>query len=155
MQVDPLAVYRAAHERVADLADDSVASVEVAACPSWTVKDVVAHLADFIDVYKTKGMEGFGPSWGDDGVARRRSRTLRECMDEWRAHVADPGDLFESRLAPVAVADVLAHEQDIRTAVGRPGSTDDPGIATALELAARVRREEDRRRTAARAADRG
>jgi len=48
--------------------------------------------------------------------------------------IENPGDLFESNLGPVAVADALAHEQDIRTAIDRPGARDDPNIVPAVEM---------------------
>lgn len=132
--------HREAYERAADrisaLLDDEVADVEVAACPGWTVKDVVAHLAGFFTAYKSgEGQKAFGPDWGEREVEARKNRSLKECVDEWNHELSDPAGLFESPLAPVAVSDVLAHEQDIRSALERPGARDDENIVPAVEMA--------------------
>ena len=129
------AAYARSYERIRSIVDEDVADVGVPTCPGWTVKDVVAHLADFFVVYASGDPAGaFSPGWGDEGVSRRRDNSLQDCLDEWSAHLESPGDLFESRLAPVAVADVLAHEQDIRTALGRPGATNDENMVPAVEM---------------------
>ena len=126
--------YRSAHDRVRVLVDRSVANVGVPTCPGWSVKDVIAHCAGFISAYKTGGPEAFGHGWGDREVEARGDRSLQECLTEWAELLDDPGDLFESRLAPVAVADILAHEQDIRTSLDRPGARDDENIVTAVQM---------------------
>lgn len=133
--MDQREAYARAHDRVLTLLDDDAARVEVPTCPGWTIKDMVAHLAGFFAAYKSKGQEGFGPGWAERENEQRRDRTFQECIDEWSAHVRDPGDLFESSLGTVAVADVLAHEQDIRTALNRPGGRDDENIVPSIELA--------------------
>jgi uncharacterized protein (TIGR03083 family) len=134
--LDYAAAYGRSHDRIRSLVDDDVADIAVPTCPGWTVKDVVAHLADFFVVYASGDpKEAFSSGWGDAGVNRRRDHSLMECFDEWTAQLESPGDLFQSRLAPVAVADVLAHEQDIRTALDRPGATNDENIVPAVEMA--------------------
>jgi uncharacterized protein (TIGR03083 family) len=132
--MDPADAYERAHERVCALVNDSVADVDVPTCPGWTVKDVVAHLAGFFTKYQSGDPAAFGPEWGDREVKARQDRSLQECLAEWTQHVKEPGDLFQSRLAPVAVADVLAHEQDIRTAIGKPGARDDENIVPAIQM---------------------
>jgi uncharacterized protein (TIGR03083 family) len=134
--VDHAEAYSRSYQRIRSLVDDETAGVEVPTCPGWTVKDVVAHLADFFVVYKSGDpREVFDAGWGDRGVDQRRDRSLQECLEEWSDNLKNPGDLFESHLAPVAVADVLAHEQDIRTALDRPGARDDENIVPSIEMA--------------------
>lgn len=127
--------YERIRARVEELVDDEVAARPVPTCPGWTVKDVVAHLAGFIDVYKREGPQGFGPDWGDKVVEARRDDDLEACIEEWRMLAKDPGDLFEGNLGAVAVSDALAHEQDIRTAIDRPGAEDDEAIVPAVQMA--------------------
>jgi uncharacterized protein (TIGR03083 family) len=128
--------YARAHGRIVELLDDDVAGVEIPTCPGWTVKDMVAHLGGFFEAYKSgKGQEAFGPGWAERQVEASKARSLQECIDDWSAHLADPGDLFESPLGSVAASDVLAHEQDIRTALDRPGGRDDENIVPAIERA--------------------
>ena len=126
--------YERAHQRICGIVDPEVADVEVPACPGWTVKDVVAHLAGFFTEYQSGGREAFSADWGDREVKKREDRSLEDCITEWNELLKDPGDLFESRLAPVAVSDVLAHEQDIRSAINRPGAQDDENIVPAVEM---------------------
>jgi uncharacterized protein (TIGR03083 family) len=127
--------YERAHHRIYSLLDASSAPVEVPTCPGWTVKDVVAHLAGFFSAYRSGDpKEAFSPDWGDREVRARQDRSLQECLAEWSDSLENPGDLFESHLGPVAVSDVLAHEQDIRTALQQPGASDDENIVSAIEM---------------------
>ena len=134
--MDHAEAYERSKERILDLVSDEVADAQVPTCPGWTVKDVVAHLASFFAVYKSGDpREAFSQGWGDRGVEERRERSLDECIAEWEEHLADPGDLWESPLASIAASDALAHEQDIRTALDRPGARNDENIVPAVERA--------------------
>jgi uncharacterized protein (TIGR03083 family) len=127
--------YRRVQERMTDLVDESNAGTAVPTLPGWDVKDVIAHCAGFITTFRSGDPQAFGPDWGDREVEARRDRSLKDCLIEWADLTADADDLFSSNLAPVAVSDVLAHEQDIRTALGSPGARDDENIAPAVEMA--------------------
>jgi uncharacterized protein (TIGR03083 family) len=129
-------VYEAARRRIVGLVDDDNARTEVPTCPGWTVKDVVAHLAGSLHAYATGDVQGASsPQWGEGQVAERADKSLTECFAEWDEHAAAAApDFFDSQLAPVAVADILAHEHDIRTALGRPGHRDDEGITAAVQM---------------------
>jgi uncharacterized protein (TIGR03083 family) len=133
--MDHAATYQRAHDRILELVNDETSAEEVPTCPGWTVKDTVAHLAGFFTAYRSGDKDAFGPDWGDREVNARKDRSLHECIEEWKSHVESPGDLFESRLGPVAASDVLAHEQDLRNAIGAPGGQDDEGIVPAVEMA--------------------
>jgi uncharacterized protein (TIGR03083 family) len=133
--MDQKTAYERSYRRTLDLVDDEVADVEVPTCPGWTVKDVIAHQASLFERYASGDEQAFGPGWGDKGVADRRERSLGECLSEWKQAIENPGDIFESRLAQVAVADVLAHEQDIRNALGKPGAQDDEAIVPSAMMA--------------------
>ena len=127
--MDQAAAYEKIYERISSLVDDENADVEVPTCPGWTVKDVIAHLAGFFAVYEEQGQKGFGPGWGDRVVEERADRSLRECLEEWTERFR------RAEISPVAISETLAHEQDIRTAVGEPGAQDDPNIVPSVEMA--------------------
>jgi uncharacterized protein (TIGR03083 family) len=133
--MDKAGAYRRAYERILDVVDDSVADVDVPATPGWTVKDVIAHLAGFLSAYRQGGHDAFGPGWGDEQVEIRRDKSLQQVLHEWSDLVEEPGDLFESGFSAVAVSDILAHEQDIRSALDRPGGRDDENIVPSAEMA--------------------
>jgi uncharacterized protein (TIGR03083 family) len=134
--MDNRAIYESARHRIAELVGSGDPNTPVPTCPGWTVKDLVAHLAGSLNAYKTGALEGAtSPSWGEKQVEERRDLSLEDCLAEWERSTREPGELFDSQLGLVAVADVLAHEQDIRTALDRPGHRDGEGILASVELA--------------------
>jgi uncharacterized protein (TIGR03083 family) len=134
--MDNRAIYESARQRIAELARNGDPDTPVPTCPGWTVKDLVAHLAGSLNAYTTGALEGAtSPTWGDKQVEEHRDLSLEDCLVEWEKSAHDAGGLFESQLGLVAVADVLAHEQDIRTALDRPGHRDGEGILASVELA--------------------
>jgi uncharacterized protein (TIGR03083 family) len=127
-------MYEAAFRRVTELVSDENATTAVPTCPGWTVKDVVAHLAGSLKAYQTHDLEGASsPEWGERQIAQRANRTLSECVQEWRGLVHPDDDIFGSSIGRVAAIDLLAHEQDIRTAIHRAGHRDEEGFAAAVE----------------------
>jgi uncharacterized protein (TIGR03083 family) len=129
--------YARAQRRILALVDEQNADTEVPTCPGWTVKDLVAHLASFFPVARSDDnhQAAFSPGWGDREVKEREGLSLQQSIDEWNAAVKDADDLFGSNLGMVAVADVLAHEQDIRTALNEPRARDDESMLAAVDLA--------------------
>ncbi|HYI45907.1 MAG TPA: maleylpyruvate isomerase family mycothiol-dependent enzyme [Actinomycetota bacterium] len=132
--MDKASAYARVKERVVALVSEGNADTKVPTCPGWTVKDLIAHQADFLEVASTDP-KGFDQDWGERGVQKRRGASLQDCLDEWDRRVKEDTDVFESQLAPVAVSDVLAHEQDIRSALAEPGGTDDENIVPSVEMA--------------------
>jgi uncharacterized protein (TIGR03083 family) len=132
------AAYRDGRNRVLALASElaaAQAATPVAACPGWTVKDTYAHLAGVSADALSGNLDGIGtPPWTDAQVSARSGRTLSEVCQEW----AGNGPLLDARLEdggrPQIVFDVWSHEQDIRSAVGRPGGRDGPQVRLALDV---------------------
>ena len=135
-------VYAATRARVsALLADAGVddASATVPACPAWTVRDVVAHVGGLAVALSTGAGPGAGDvqGWLDALVDARRDRSLAELLDEWQRASAG----IEVTLTHMGagggqlVYDVVAHEHDIRHALGRGGARDSTSVvacATAM-----------------------
>ena len=134
--MDNRTIYESARGRVADLVRSGDPATPVPTCPGWTVKDVVAHLTGSLSAYITGALEGASsPTWGDKQVEERRDASLEDCLAEWESSAQGAGELFESQLGLVAVADVLSHEQDIRTALDRTGHRDGEGVPASIQLA--------------------
>jgi uncharacterized protein (TIGR03083 family) len=128
-------VYNAARGRITSLVTTDNADVPVEVCPGWTVKDLVAHLAGSFGAYLSGDLEGASsPEWGNRQVKERKDASLEECISEWNGYGDGSAEFFHSTLGTVAAADVLAHEQDIRTALHRPGHRDEAGFVDAIEL---------------------
>lgn len=117
-----------------DLTDADAGRI-VAATPAWTVRDVYAHLAGSCTDILEGRLEGVATDpWTQAQVDARRDRPLEELVEEWTATAArvdalvdELGDAMDQRF----FIDVWSHEQDVRSALGRPGGIDDP-IVTAF-----------------------
>lgn len=138
---DPAALYRAQRDVITDLviaAGDGVDTVPVPACPAWTVADLTAHLAGSPAALLSRSYPGDdAEGWVAGHVAARAGRTARENLAEW----ADVGPAYDALLTKNEVAwgallyDAIAHEHDLRDALGRPGGRDSAGIEYALDRA--------------------
>jgi uncharacterized protein (TIGR03083 family) len=121
---------------VTDLTDDQAAT-PVAACPGWTVHDVVAHLVGSVADVLAGRMDGVGsPAWTAAQVDARRDAPIAEMLAEWHAAAPQFEDTLRAiggQLAALGVADAWNHEQDLLGALGRPGSNDPAVELTAVE----------------------
>lgn len=125
---DAGAAYRLICERVDALVRgrDGIAELAVPACPGWTIRQVVAHLAGVAQDIVALNLEkkGTGP-WADAQVARLRGHSIDDLLDLWgqsldsvTANLAFASDAGVCQL----VFDTLTHEHDIRGALREPGS---------------------------------
>jgi uncharacterized protein (TIGR03083 family) len=106
---------------LAGLSDDD-AKRPVPTCPEWLVRDLVAHVTGVVADALAGNMAGApGYAWTAAQVAARRGRAVDDMLAEW----SETGPRFEAALAGTgvrpAVIDIASHEQDVRTALGRPG----------------------------------
>ena len=125
---DAATAYRLICERVDALVRgrDGIAELAVPACPGWTIRQVVAHLAGVAQDVVALNLEkkGTGP-WADAQVARLAGHSIDELLDQWgrsldsvSANLAFASDAGACQL----VFDTLTHEHDIRGALTEPGS---------------------------------
>jgi uncharacterized protein (TIGR03083 family) len=129
------AEYDAARQRIAALlsgASVAEAATRVPACPAWTVRDLLAHVTGLAAALSSGQMPGADQqAWLDGLVDARRDRSVDELLDEWAA--TQPGiAVFFDRMGgggSQLVYDVVAHEHDMRHALGRPGAQDSSGVA--------------------------
>ncbi|MEM9042340.1 MAG: maleylpyruvate isomerase family mycothiol-dependent enzyme [Actinomycetota bacterium] len=142
----PSLIYARGREAVSDVVrslDSAALAAPVAACPGWTVHDVVAHLTGVA----TDAVNGVGPGhpiaptmveWTSRHVDDRRAQATTVVLREWERSASQ----LEVMLAkddspmPAVVMDLLCHEQDLRAATGRPGRRDTPGITIGSDLMA-------------------
>ncbi len=134
--------YAATRERITQLVGelgDGEFARPVPACPGWSVKDLLAHLAGVVDDALAGRLDGVATEpWTQAQVETRRDRTVADIVGEWEAKAPQ----FEAVLdhvgaaGPQAVFDVVTHEHDLRGAVGRPGARDSQALRVALAFAA-------------------
>lgn len=120
--MDNVAIYRAAAERVAAIAEsltEQQAGQTVPATPEWSVHDLVAHVTGAASDFVT-GNTANAPSraWTNAHVVQRRGRPLGDIAAELReSALAVPADLITPDGAAVRW-DMVVHEQDLREALG-------------------------------------
>ncbi len=135
---DEYAAARAGVRALLSDSDDVVAATVVPSCPEWTVHDLCAHLVGVPAslVVRDNPPPGDNQPWVDRHVAERADCSIAELLDEWDA----VGPAFEGlmRKLPHAfgglVYDAVAHEQDLRGALGRPGNRDGAGVQASLDV---------------------
>jgi uncharacterized protein (TIGR03083 family) len=131
--------YGACRERITalarDLTDDQAAT-PVAACPGWSVHDVIAHLSGSVADVLAGNMDGVGgEAWTAAQVEARRDTPVATMLDEWTAQSPQFEEGLRALggpLAALAVGDAWHHEQDIRGALGLDGGQDPDAEHTAI-----------------------
>lgn len=149
--VDPIDLYPAAMDRIAHLVTHPAAgSAPVAACPGWTVKDTIAHLLGIAQSWIDGRLEGYAaPEWTEAQVSAVDHMTVEDLMSTWYS-IADDfidrmrhierlpeavltsfGPLVREAVPLSIIDDLIAHEHDIRNALGRPGARTDIAVRLA------------------------
>lgn len=125
---DAGAAYQLIAERIDALVRGraGIADLAVPACPGWTIRQVVAHLAGVAQDVVALNLEKKGTSpWADAQVARLGGHGIDDLLDLWRQLLDEVRvNLAFASAAGVCqlVFDTLTHEHDIRGALGEPGS---------------------------------
>lgn len=136
--------YAATRKRVVDLVNDldvEQSQVVVPACPAWTVRDLLAHVAA-VAVDTSKGnLEGVGSEeWTQRQLDERRHRSIGELLLEWDEvadQIAGALDYFPKWAAALSVGDTVTHEHDLRGALGRAGARDSDAVKMSVTTYAR------------------
>src|ERR1700712_684278 len=105
------------------------------ACPDWSVRDVLAHLAGAAASFGTDSFAGVGTDpWTAEHVESRRDVAVADLLAERRGRTPklEQGPAGAGVWLPV-VHDALTHEADIRSAIGAPGLPSD-ALAAAFPL---------------------
>jgi uncharacterized protein (TIGR03083 family) len=132
--------YGSCRERIVTLASDLTdeqAAIPVAACPGWTVHDLVAHLVGSVADVLAERVDGIGsPAWTAAQVEARRDASIAEMLAEWHDAAPQFEDTLRTvggQMAALGVADAWNHEQDLRDALGLPATNDPTVEHTAIE----------------------
>jgi uncharacterized protein (TIGR03083 family) len=136
------AQYRACRARttalLARVDDETARTVMVPACPEWSVHSLACHLAGVAAALVARdNPSGDQQAWVDRLVDERRDAPLATVIDEWNG----AGPAFEAVIERYPhhfaglVYDVVAHEHDLRAALGADGEPDLEGVRVAMSLA--------------------
>jgi uncharacterized protein (TIGR03083 family) len=136
------AEYRASRERMSALIDSTDGRGRVvAACPAWTVHDLISHVTGIaVDLAAGNAPAGDAQSWVDRQVDERRGLGTGDVIAEW----ARASEVFEPMISasPKAfwglVYDLVVHEFDLRQALGDHHGRESDAVAVAAELGLRL-----------------
>jgi uncharacterized protein (TIGR03083 family) len=110
-------------------------------CPDWTVRQTLAHLAGVADDGINGNMEGVTTEpWTAAQVDKRALVSGPDIIEEWKFS----GPFVDARATELGLGlaqllfDTVAHEHDLRSALGKPGARDTDGLLVALAFANRV-----------------
>ncbi|HET6952516.1 MAG TPA: maleylpyruvate isomerase family mycothiol-dependent enzyme, partial [Acidimicrobiales bacterium] len=124
--------YRRSRERLtALLGDTATADLDrpVAACPGWSVRDVLAHLVGTVEDALAGRLTGIPTDEQTAAqVAARRGVAPETLLATWAAAAPAFEDVVSGLSVWPAAIDAVSHEHDIRHALGRPGFRDDPSV---------------------------
>ncbi|HEX8093931.1 maleylpyruvate isomerase family mycothiol-dependent enzyme [Jatrophihabitans sp.] len=102
--------------------DDATLDTRTPACPEWTVREMLAHLAGGAASFGTPSYVGLGTDpWAAEHVESRRGASLADLLTERRVCTPKLEQLApEDRRWLQVVHDALHHESDIRATIGAP-----------------------------------
>jgi uncharacterized protein (TIGR03083 family) len=127
-QPDLARFYRETRCRLTSLVsglDDAELATRTPACPAWSVRDVVAHLAAVAEDALAGRLTGPpGEEETAAQVARSAGRSVPDIVAGWQALAPRFEEAVGALRSWPAVVDLASHEQDIRGAVGKPGARD-------------------------------
>jgi uncharacterized protein (TIGR03083 family) len=123
-------------------------ALPTAACPGWTVRDVLAHCsAALLRVVENRFEEGvFSPESNARDIAERAAWSHVRVVDELERGMTDAGPVIAEAggaLDEIALGEWV-HAGDVREALGAPGAYAGAGLEYALPLLAHVTREQGR-----------
>lgn len=123
-------LYQQTMDRIVELVSAPEVSVDtaVAACPGWSVRDVLAHMAGVAQDWAA-GRRVAPPNDAQTAaqVARFDGCGLDDILRAWGDAAAELPRLAQEAIAP-PLGDIVVHEHDIRDAIGRPGARDSAAL---------------------------
>jgi uncharacterized protein (TIGR03083 family) len=124
-------LYQEARQRVTTLVngDDAAWTVRLAACPGWSVRDVVAHMVAVAQDWASGRLAG-PPTDAETAaqVARFSGCDRAAILAAWTEAAAQLDHLAETEALKAPLGDITAHEHDVRGAIGRPGARDSAAV---------------------------
>ncbi|AOR33636.1 hypothetical protein BFF78_23500 [Streptomyces fodineus] len=126
---------------------DADFALPTAACPGWSVRDVLAHCsAALMRVVESRFERGvFSPESNDRDIAERAAWPNARVVDELERGMTEAGPVIAEAggvLDMVALGEWV-HAGDVREVLGAPGAYAGAGLPDALTLLVRVTREKE------------
>lgn len=127
---DLVGLYQQTMDRITELvsAPDVSVDARVAACPGWSVRNVLAHMAGVAQDWAA-GRRAAPPNDEQTAaqVARFDGAGVPDILRAWSEAAAALPRLAREGIVP-PLGDIVVHEHDIRDALGRPGARDSAAL---------------------------
>jgi uncharacterized protein (TIGR03083 family) len=124
-------LYQEARQRITALVtgDDAAWTVQLAACPGWSVRDVVAHLVAVAQDWASGRLAG-PPTDAETAaqIARFDGCGKAAILTAWTEAATQLDHLAETAALNAPLGDITAHEHDVRGAIGQPGARDSAAV---------------------------
>jgi uncharacterized protein (TIGR03083 family) len=125
-------LYQETRERIVALVsglDEAAWSTRVAACPDWSVRDVVAHLGAVADDWAGGRLAG-APTDEETAaqIARFGGCHVAEILAAWTDTAARLDHMAETAGVTPPLGDITSHEHDVRAALSRRGARDSAAV---------------------------
>lgn len=134
--------YLAVVERVSAIATAAPGRTDVAvpACPGWSARDVVGHLAGLADDWVTARLDGYGSDdWAqaqvDGHAASDLDTVLRAWSDAAGRFASLPPSPIGGTAAMWAFGDAVVHEADLRPVLAPGTRVPDDAVAIGIKTA--------------------
>lgn len=141
--VDPGEVYESTRRRFEATMrslDEAQLQTFVPAAPEWRVRDVLAHVVGLVADLNAQCFPAAddigGAAWGAAQVSARHDWSIDRVLDEWAVEAPGFEDglrLFGYEEGSHFIADLHAHHQDVRGALGLVRDDDALTVAVALD----------------------
>ena len=127
-------LYQDTRERILTVVGPDDWSTAVPACPGWSVRDVVAHLAGVAEDW-VSGLRSRPPNDAETAaqVARFDGRDVDSIVAAWNSTAAQLDKLAANDGVKAPLADIVVHEHDIRGAIAQPGHRDSAAVTCASD----------------------
>jgi uncharacterized protein (TIGR03083 family) len=139
-QIDVGVAYRDTRDRITALVSDLTPAqweTVVPHCPSWTIRETLAHLSGVVDDAINANLEGVATDpWTAAQVAKRTDMSGPDIVEEWNTYAPFVDARFSEVGLPFARAafDVVTHEHDLRFALTQPGGRQSDALRLGLYL---------------------
>src|SRR3954468_1970295 len=156
MAIDLGTAYTEIQDRMLATVSPDVLGQPVPACPAWSVRDVVGHVAglakdtidgappplDLIEMWRDVAIATARDDMTDQHVVRSRGLPFDDVVDEWRLTTKSLLPMLRGEepfpgnppfgMNAVLVTDLWVHDTDIGGALGRPHPADDASTSIAV-----------------------
>lgn len=114
--------------------DEATAERVVPACPSWTVRQTLAHLVGVTADLAAGNLARAGrDDWTAAQVAARQDRSVAELLAEWETTLPTVAPMLAGPVGGQPTFDALTHELDLRSALHLPLEADPAALRVALD----------------------